>query len=219
MLFEGSTLQQLLTGLWVSVAIALSAMLASVLLGVPFGVALSSRLRPVRYAARAWLEFIRIMPQLVLLFVFYFYVTLALGVDLPGQLAAVIVFTAWGMAELGDLVRGAITSVPAHQLESGAALGLTPAQVQLRIVLPQCVRVLTPGAVNLVTRMVKTTSLVVLIGVVEVLKVGQQIIDRNRFDHPDAALWVYAAIFALYFIVCFPLSRLAKSLEKKWTLA
>lgn len=215
-LFQGTTLVQLLRGLSVSVSIALAAMTASVALGVPLGLVMTSRNRAVRFITRLYLEFIRIMPQLVLLFVFYFYVTLALGIDLDGPLAAVVVFTAWGTAEMGDLVRGAVQSVPVHQLESASALGLTRRQVQRDIVLPQCVRALAPGAVNLVTRMIKTTSLVVLIGVVEVLKVGQQIIDRNRFEHPDAALWVYAAIFILYFAVCFPLTRLAKNLEKKW---
>ncbi len=216
-LFQGTTFLQLLKGLWVSVWIASSAMAGSVVLGVPLGLLMTSRNRTLRCLTRVYLEFIRIMPQLVLLFVFYFYVTLALGIDLDAPVAAVVVFIAWGTAELGDLVRGAVQSVPAHQLESAAALGLTRAQVQRDIVLPQCIRALLPGSVNLVTRMVKTTSLVVLIGVVEVLKAGQQVIDRNRFDHPDAALWVYSTIFVLYFAVCFPLSRLAKKLEKKWS--
>ena len=69
---------------------------------------------------------------------------------------------------------------------------------------------------NLLTRMVKTTSLVVLIGVVEVLKVGQQIIDTNRFQYPTAALPIYGVIFFLYFLVCWPISIAARKLEKKW---
>jgi polar amino acid transport system permease protein len=64
--------------------------------------------------------------------------------------------------------------------------------------------------------MIKTTSLIVLIGVVEVLKVGQQIIEANRYTVPDSALWIYGTIFFLYFIVCFPLSMGARALEKKW---
>jgi polar amino acid transport system permease protein len=63
--------------------------------------------------------------------------------------------------------------------------------------------------------MIKTTSLVVLIGIVEVLKVGQQIIDANRFDYPTAALWIYAVVFFLYFILCWPISLLAKKLDQK----
>lgn len=91
------------------------------------------------------------------------------------------------------------------------------AQTFRYVVMPQAVRRLLPLSINLATRMVKTTSLIALIGVIEVLKVGQQIIDANRFDYPDAALWVYAVIFFLYFAVCFPLSLGARRLEKKWS--
>ena len=89
-------------------------------------------------------------------------------------------------------------------------------QIYRYIIIPQTIRRLLPLAINLATRMVKTTSLIVLIGVVEVLKVGQQIIEANRYTAPSAALWIYAAIFFLYFLVCFPISRLAGKLEKRW---
>ena len=75
-----------------------------------------------------------------------------------------------------------------------------------------------PLAINLVTRMVKTTSLIVLIGVVEVLKTGQQIIDANRFQYPTAALPIYGVIFLLYFLVCWPVSMLARYLEQRWAV-
>lgn len=217
-LFQGTNFLRLLGGLWVAARIALISMVFSVIFGVPVGVLMTSKNRVIQVVTRVYLEFVRIMPQLVLLFVFYFYVTLILRVDLSGEVSAIIVFTVWGTAELADLVRGAITSIPAHQYETGYALGLTPLQVQTHIVLPQSVRRLIPAAVNLVTRMIKTTSLVVLIGVVEVLKIAQQIIDFNRFEYPDASIWVYAVVFALYFIICYPISLLARGLEKKWAL-
>ena len=77
-------------------------------------------------------------------------------------------------------------------------------------------RRLIPQALNLVTRMIKTTSLIVLIGVVEVVKVGQQIIEASRLFDPNAALWIYGTIFFMYFIICYPLSLLSTKLEKKW---
>ena len=55
-----------------------------------------------------------------------------------------------------------------------------------------------------------------MIGVVEVLKVGQQIIEANRYTVPDSALWIYVTIFFMYFLVCWPVSMLAGRLEKKW---
>ena len=71
-------------------------------------------------------------------------------------------------------------------------------------------------AINLTTRMIKTTSLVVIIGMTEVLKVGRQIIDANRFEYPTAAFWVFGVVFLLYFFVCWPISLLAKKLEQRW---
>ena len=118
--------------------------------------------------------------------------------NLSGETAAIIVFTFWGTAEMGDLVRSALISIPKHQYDSGYGLGLNKWQVYLYIILPQTIRRLLPSAVNLLTRMIKTTSLVALIGVVEVLKVGKQIIDASRYTNPTAALWVYGAVFFMY---------------------
>ena len=127
-----------------------------------------------------------------------------------------IVFTLWGTAEMGDLVRGAIASIPAHQYESAVALGMNKQQIFRYVILPQTVRRLIAPSINLITRMIKTTSLVEIIGMVEVLKTGQQIIDANRMQYPSGALWVYGAVFILYFLVCWPISTLAGRLEKKW---
>ena len=84
------------------------------------------------------------------------------------------------------------------------------------VVLPQAVRRLIPLSINLITRMIKTTSLVLMIGVVEVLKVAQQIIETNRMSSPNAAFGIYLTVFMLYFLVCWPISLLAKRLEKRW---
>lgn len=170
----------------------------------------------VKVVTKIYLEFIRIMPQLVLLFLVYFGLTKSAGINLTGETSAVIVFTLWGTAEMGDLVRSALISIPPHQYESGKALGLDGMQIYRYIVVPQTLRRLIPLAINLTTRMIKTTSLIVLIGVVEVLKVAQQIIEANRYTVPDSALWIYGAVFFLYFIVCWPISLLAKRLEKIW---
>ena len=80
---------------------------------------------------RVYLEFIRIMPQMVLLFLVYFGTTRAFGWDLSGETASVIVFVLWGTAEMSDLVRGALIAIPKHQYESSEALGLSKAQTYL----------------------------------------------------------------------------------------
>lgn len=169
-----------------------------------------------RAVSRIYLETIRIMPQLVLLFIAYFGVTRAFGWNPSAQSSAVVVFTLWGTAEMGDLVRGALGSIPKHQYDSAAALGMDKRQTFGYVIVPQTVQRLLPLTINLTTRMIKTTSLVVLIGMTEVLKVGKQIIDANRFTFPTAALWIYGVIFLLYFLACWPISMLAKSLEKRW---
>lgn len=215
-LFEGSNLLRLLGGLWITVKIALISVAISFVLGIFLGIVMTLKNPVTKALTRIYLEFVRIMPQLVLLFLVYFGLTRAFQINLSGQLSAIIVFVVWGTAEMGDLVRSALISIPKHQYESGTALGLTNLQVYRYIIIPQTVRRLLPISINLMTRMVKTTSLIVLIGVVEVLKVGQQIIEANRYTAPSGALWIYGTIFLLYFIVCFPISRLAGRLEKRW---
>lgn len=215
-LFMGNNFTRLLQGLWVAMRISLISVGLSMIFGIILGVIMTSRNRIIKAITRVYLEFVRIMPQLVLLFLVYFGLTKAFGINLSGEVSSVIVFTVWGTAEMGDLVRGALQSIPNHQYESGEALGLSKLQVYWYIILPQTLRRLIPLAINLTTRMIKTTSLIVMIGVVEVLKVAQQIIEANRYTVPDSALWIYGTIFFLYFIVCWPISLVAKALEQHW---
>ena len=214
-LFEGNNFLRLCQGIWVSLRIALISMLLSVGFGILMGVIMTSKNKIVRLLCRIYLEIVRIMPQLVLLFLVYFGAAKHIGINFSGEAAAIIVFTFWGTAEIGDLVRSAIISVPKHQYETGFALAMTKPQVFIHIIIPQTIRPLVPSAMNLLTRMIKTTSLVVLIGVVEVVKVGKQIIDANRYVIQDSALWVYGAIFIMYFIICFPFSKLSEVLERR----
>lgn len=215
-LFMGNNFFRLMEGLWITVKIALIAVALSIILGILLGMLMTLKNPITKLLTRFYLEFVRIMPQLVLLFLVFFGLSRSFNWNLSGEVSAVIVFTLWGTAEMGDLVRGALVSIPKHQYDSGAAIGLNNLQVYGHIIIPQTLRRLLPLAINLTTRMIKTTSLIVLIGVVEVLKVGQQIIEANRYTVPDAALWIYGAIFFLYFIVCYPISKLAGRLEKKW---
>ena len=215
-LLKGSNMLRLLQGLWVALRISLIAVVISIPLGLLFGVLMTRKNVVLKAIFRVYLEFIRIMPQLVLLFLFYFSTTRTFGWNLSGEIASIIVFVLWGTAEMSDLVRGALISIPKHQYESSAALGLTKMQTYLYVIIPQTVRRLIPLSINLITRMIKTTSLILMIGVVEVLKVAQQIIEANRMSSPNAAFGIYLTVFLLYFIACWPISMLAKYLERKW---
>lgn len=187
-LLKGNNLLRLFYGLWIAVEINLLSIAISIPLGILLGILMTRKNRLIRFLTKFYLEFIWIMPQLVLLFLVFFGTTRSMGWNLPGETAAVIVFVMWGTAEMGDLVRSALLSIPRHQYESSEALGLSRRQTYFYIILPQTLRRLIPVSINLITRMIKTTSLILMIGVVEVLKVGQQIIEANRMSSPNAAL-------------------------------
>lgn len=211
----GTNFLRLLGGLWTTVWIALVSVLFSVILGFAFGILMTLKNKIVRAFCKIYLEVMRIMPQLVLLFVAYYGLTRALGISLSGEAASILVFTLWGTAEMGDLVRGALESVPKHQYESGKAIGLTDRQVFFYIIIPQTLRSLIPLSMNLITRMIKTTSLVVFVGVIEVVKIGQQIVEANRLTVPTASIAVYFVIFMMYFFVCWILNLCARYVEKR----
>lgn len=215
-LLKGKNMVRLLGGLWVALRVSLIAVAISIPLGLLLGVLMTRRNIVLRAVLRVYLEFVRIMPQMVLLFLVFFGTTRALGWDLSGEVSAIIVFSLWGTAEMGDLVRGALISIPRHQYESAEALGLSKAQTYFYIIIPQTLRRLLPLSINLITRMIKTTSLILMIGVVEVLKVAQQIIEANRSASPNAAFGIYLTVLLLYFLVCWPISLLARHLEEKW---
>ncbi|MDO4616980.1 MAG: amino acid ABC transporter permease [Lachnospiraceae bacterium] len=216
-LFKGTNFVRLLGGLWVAVRISLISVAISIVLGLVVGVLMTSKNRVLKVIFRIYLEIVRIMPQMVLLFIVYFGTTRVFGWNLEAEVSAIFVFSFWGTAEMGDLVRGALISIPKIQYESAMALGMSNTQVYTQVILPQTIRRLIPLSINLITRMIKTTSLVMMIGIVEVLKVAQQIIEANRKASPNAAFGLFAVVFILYFLICWPISRLAVYLEKRWS--
>lgn len=201
----------LLDGLQVTLGVAA----VSVALGVAGGLLVGAvRLSPapvVRFAAWLHLEAFRVIPLIVWLFLAFFAVPIAFGLPVSGALAAIVVFSLWAAAEMGDLVRGALASIPRAQFDGGRAIGLSTGQLYRQVILPQAVRRLLPGTINLVTRIIKSTSLVVLVGVVDVVKRGQQIIERTQ-----EPLAIYLALMVVFFVLCFPLSLLSRRLERRW---
>lgn len=214
-IFKGQNFIRLLGGLWTAIQISLISVIISIPLGILLGALMTMKNPILRFVLNLYLEIVRIMPQMVLLFLVFFETTKAWGWNLNGEVASIIVFVFWGTAEMADLVRGALISIPSHQYESAAALGLNKTQTYWYIIIPQTIRRLIPLSINLITRMIKTTSLVLMIGVVEVLKVGQQIIEANRMTSPNAAFGVYLAIFIFYFLICYSISLLAKLAERR----
>ncbi|MBR1568362.1 MAG: amino acid ABC transporter permease [Lachnospiraceae bacterium] len=215
-LFKGTNFLRLLGGLGIALKISLISVAISIVLGLIAGALMNAKNPVIRAILQGYLEVVRIMPQMVLLFIVYFGTTRVFGWNVSAEGAAIFVFSFWGVAEMGDLVRGALASIPKIQYESAAALGMTNIQTHIYVIIPQIIRRLIPLSINLITRMIKTTSLVMMIGIVEVLKVAQQIIEANRKTSPNAAFGVFAVVFLMYFLICFPISKLAAALEKRW---
>ncbi|WP_042354508.1 amino acid ABC transporter permease [Bacillus rubiinfantis] len=213
--FDGINLQRILGGLYVSAKIAFLAILIGGLLGVILGV-LKTFKNPLLLAIlRVYLEFFRFVPTVVLLFLFYYILPQSFNMNLDSNTVGILVFSLWMAAEMSDIVRGALISVPQHQVDAGKAIGLNRLQLYRYVLLPQSIHLMIPASINLMTRIIKTTSLLLLISVMDVINVGQQIIEASRQEYQDGALWVYGFIFILYFILCYPLSWWAKRLERR----
>ena len=107
-LFKGNNLERLLGGMGLTIKISGISILFSIILGLFLGVIMTSKNPVVKIITKLYLETLRIMPQLVLLFIAYFGLAKSYGINLSGETSAMIVFTLWGTAEMGDLVRGAL---------------------------------------------------------------------------------------------------------------
>lgn len=215
-LAEPMTWVRLGQGLFITLEISIVSVVIASLGGLVMGVLMSLK-SPLTYAfCRFCLEFVRVMPLIVWLFVMYFGLSRWFGLNLSAVSASIVVFSVWGVFEMMDLVRGALVSIPKHQLETALSLGLTPAKAYVLVIIPQAARRLTPAAINLLTRMIKSTTFAFLIGAVELVKVGQQIIEFNH-KIALAPFVIYGLIFFVFFAVCYPLSVYSRRLELKWS--
>jgi len=213
--FVGSNMARLLDGVGLTLYIAFISIVFSIFGGLVLGMLMVSRFFIIRAILRLYLESIRIIPILAWLFIVFFGISQYADINFSATQSAIIVFSFWGSAEMGDLVRSSITSVPKHQKSSALALALSEWQIKVYVIFPQVLRQLIPPIISLFTRMIKTTSLVALLGAVDLLKVGQQIIEINK-SFINASFWVYGGIFLTYFVLCYPLSYFSRVLEKKY---
>lgn len=178
---------------------------------------MTSKNKIISFIFRILLESFRLIHPIIWLFIFFFGMSYIFKIQTNNIIVSIIVFTLWGSFEIGDLVRGFIKSLPKSQYESSAALGLSRTQMFIYVLLPQIIIRIIPSIVNLATRLIKTTTLVFLIGVPEILKVSQSIIQVVYYNNPNSyiSFTMYLFLLILYFIICYPLSLLSKYLEKK----
>lgn len=201
-LFQGKNFLRLMGGLWTSVWIAGVSLGFGLLLGTFLGVLRTLKNAVLRVVLRLYLEFFRIVPTIVLLFLVYYILPRWFHIEVSAEWMAVLAFSLWILAEFSDIVRGALESVPKHQREAGLALGLTQGQLFVHVLMPQAFMLELPAAINLATR---------------VINVGQQIIEANNQQYPSGVFWIYGFIFMLYFIVDYPLSLISKMLQQKFS--
>ncbi|HCN46326.1 MAG TPA: amino acid ABC transporter permease [Pseudomonas sp.] len=208
------SLPQLGKGAGQTLAISGLGILFATLGGVLYGVLATLGKRGVNLVLRVYLELFRAIPVLVWLYLLFFGLPIFLGLSLPSFWCAVLVLALWGASEVGEVVRGALLSLPRGQREAGLSIGLSGWQLYGYVLLPQALKRMTPPTINVYTRIIKTSSLAVLIGVVDVIKVGQQIIERTY-----ESVLIYGALFLFFFLICYPLSAASRVLERRWTHA
>ncbi|QYN53384.1 amino acid ABC transporter permease [Lactobacillus panisapium] len=214
-IFTGNNFARILDGLWTSVWISVVSLAVGLILGTLFGILRTMPNKIIRFILRLYLEFFRIVPTIVLLYLFYYILPRSCHIDWPASWMAILAFALWVAAEFSDIVRGALESVPLVQKESGLALGLSPTQLFRYVLLPQAMKLELPATINLATRVIKTTSLLMMISIMDVIAVGQQIIEANNQKYPTAVFWIYGLIFVLYFVIDYPLSLWSKKLAAK----
>lgn len=164
---------------------------------------------PLRWVALLYTHLVQGVPLLVWLFLLYFGVG-AFGFDFSPWTAAAMAFSIYGGAFLGEVWRGALTSVPQTQWEAGASLGLSFAQQLRYTIIPQAVRIALPPTMGFLVQLTKNTSLAAVIGIVELTREGQ--LTSAATFRPFT---VYLVISAIYFSMCFPLTQWSRSLERK----
>ncbi|MHA3903631.1 amino acid ABC transporter permease [Castellaniella sp. WN] len=199
----------LLKGLgWTLVLSALSFVLGSL---AGFGVMLArvSRLAAVRAVAALFIQAVQGIPLLVLLFVVYFGVGI-FGIDVPPLFAAGIALMVYVSAFLGEIWRGSVESIEKTQWEAAECLGFSRWQSLILVVIPQAVRLSLPATVGFLVQVIKSTSLASVVGFVELTRAGQ-IINNSLFQ----PFLVFALVGGFYFLLCFPLSKWSRTMEKK----
>jgi polar amino acid transport system permease protein len=208
------SLPQLAAGAAQTLAISALGIVFATLGGVLYGVLASLGNRLLNVLLQVYLELFRAIPVLVWLYLVFFGLPIFFGLSIPSFWCAVLVLGLWGASEVGEVVRGALCSLPRGQREAGLSIGLSGWQLYGYVLLPQALKRMTPPTINIYTRIVKTSSLAVLIGVVEVIKAGQQIIERTY-----ESVLIYGVLFLFFFFVCYPLSAASRVLERRWAHA
>jgi His/Glu/Gln/Arg/opine family amino acid ABC transporter permease subunit len=163
----------------------------------------------VRLPALAYLYWIRGTPLLILVIGVYYVLPYA-GIELDAVTGGVIVLSLYHGAFMSEVFRGALMSVPRGQWDAGRALGLRGFRLLTLVVMPQALRVAGPPFVNTCVMLVKSTSIVSVIGLWELTLAGRQVVERTQ-----APFQIFGGVAAIYFLICYGLTLLGRTLETR----
>lgn len=212
-MFTEALARYLLTATLWTIGLSVLAFSGGAVLGFCAAILRVSPHRPAAWAARVYIQTIQGIPLLVMLFIAYFGFSIA-GFNVSPLWTVVIAFSLYSGAYLGEIWRGCIQSVSITQWEASASLGF-PRYLQFsQVILPQAFRIAVPPTVGFMVQLVKNTSLASAVGFIELARAGQ--ILNNATFRPFT---VFLLIAAIYFCICFPLSRLSRRLERSLNVA
>jgi polar amino acid transport system permease protein len=201
--------QFLLQGALWTIVLSLCAFIGGGLMGLAIALCRVSPNPVVRNIAAGYIQVIQGIPLLVIMFAGYFGLP-AMGVAVSPLLAATLSMTIWVGGYLGEFWRGSIEAVPKPQWEAAECLALNRVQRMFQVIIPQAVRIATPGTVGFMVQIVKNTSLASAVSFIELTRAGQLI--NNSTFQPFITFVVVAII---YFLLCYPLSALSQRLEAR----
>jgi polar amino acid transport system permease protein len=204
-----------------NLAISFLAMALGTIAGFFLGFAQISLLPPVRRGAWLTTHFFRNAPWLVLLFYCMFLLpfqvrVFGITIPIPDWTKATFGLALPVMANVAEIVRGAVQSIPTAQWESAASLAFNRRQTMWMIILPQCIKRMLPPWMNLYAILTMSTVLTSIVGVAEIMTLtGRALSAENR---PGLLLPFYAFVLVLFFLYCYPIARWTLRLEAKYAV-
>ncbi|MEC4563152.1 Polar amino acid ABC transporter, inner membrane subunit [Pseudomonas sp. JV551A1] len=206
-------------GLLQNIQISVGAIGLGTLLGLLVGTLLLSPLAPLRVVARLWVQVFRNAPWLVLIYftsyVFPFDVQVAgTWVAFPDWLKVTVGLALPASANVAEIFRGAVASIPGTQWEAARSLAFSRGQIFRSIILPQCLRRMLPPWMNLYAVVTMGTALASLVGVHDLIDSAQ--VAANTVNRSGFTVLVYFSVLALFFAYCYPIARLTQRLERRY---
>ena len=201
-------------GLVSTITMSLITVAASLVVGILFGALVTLPLGIVRWLVRIYVEVWRGLPLLITLF-FVFFALPAVNIRLSPFVAAVIGLSLWASANVAEIVRGAVQSIPAGQFQASNALGFNWTQTMAYVILPQSVRRMLPPMVGLLANLIQSSALAAVVGAFELLQSARRSIERLTVETGNSeAIPILMAVLLVYFLLCFPLSRMSNRMER-----